>query len=108
MMDTGSGGSGQHQRAEYRTSDKLVLWDIKKISGGQELSLMVKLVADSPSAVTAATRRELGPVSITFDVPMYSCSNVQIKALRAMDREAPPLRWIRTITQSDSYVARIS
>jgi AP-4 complex subunit mu-1 len=98
--------SPTHQKAEYRPSEKAVVWDIKRLSGGQELALMVKLVVEG-AASPNSVKREIGPISLKFDIPMYSCSNVQIKSLRITGKDAPPLRWIRTITQSDSYVARL-
>jgi hypothetical protein len=38
---------------------------------------------------------------------MFSTSNLQIRYLRlASGSGAMPFRWVRTITQSDSYVVR--
>ena len=70
-MDTGSIAAGQ--LAEFRDKDKQIRWVIKKFVGGTELSLRAKISLVSPA--TGTVRREIGPVSLSFEVPMYNVSS---------------------------------
>jgi hypothetical protein len=45
--------------------------------GGTEQTLRVRVTLTAPC--TAAARRELGPVSAQFEVPMYSVSGLQVR-----------------------------
>jgi AP-4 complex subunit mu-1 len=55
-------------------------WKIKRFNGGAEHVLVARIVLNEP--VTPSLKREIGPVSMEFEVPMWSCSNVQINFLR--------------------------
>ena len=93
--------------AEYSSQDKRMIWNIRKFPGQSELTLRVKITLDSP--VTAAHRKELGPIAMTFEIPMYNISNLQVRYLRIAetDKSYNPHRWVRYITQSSSYVYRL-
>ena len=73
-LDTGSVAQGQ--LAEYRENDKQVRWVVKKFTGGSEHTLRAKI--NLGSAATPHTRREVGPISLSFEIPMYNVSNVQV------------------------------
>eukprot|EP01038_Epipyxis_sp_PR26KG_P008755 gene8755-11829_t len=92
--------------AEYNATEKKVIWNIRKFTGGTEMTLRAKITTDQP--VTSATKREIGPVSMTFEIPMYSVSNLQVRYLRISEthKSYNPYRWVRYITQSFSYVCR--
>lgn len=96
------------QSAEYNASEKHVLWTVKKFQGGGEQTARVRITLGSPS--TAATRRELGPISMEFEVPMYNVSGLQVRYLKIADsgKAYNPFRWVRYVTQSSSYVIRVS
>jgi AP-4 complex subunit mu-1 len=100
-----SGGPGMV--ADYVGNEKTLLWNIRKFVGGSELSIKCKITLSEP--VTALTKREVGPVAMAFEIPMYNVSNVQVKYLRISEthKSYNPYRWVRYITQSSSYVARI-
>ncbi|KAF8377362.1 hypothetical protein HHK36_030739 [Tetracentron sinense] len=53
--------------------------------------------------------REAGPVSMTFTIPMYNASRLQVKYLHIAKKSKTynPYRWVRYVTQANSYVARI-
>ena len=93
--------------AEYIQSEKVVLWNIKKLSGGGEMSMRVKLTLDQN--VSASSKREVGPVSMNFEIPMYTVSNLQVRYLRISEtvKSYNPYRWVRYVTQSSSYVCRL-
>lgn len=93
--------------AEYLSNEKKVLWTIKKIVGGSEMSIRVKITLDT--TVTAAIKREIGPISLSFEIPMFNVSKLQVRYLRIAEthKSYNPCRWVRYITQSSSYVCRL-
>lgn len=95
-------------KSELKIPERCAVWELKRLGGGQELTLTAKLVLESRGEISAtAVKKEIGPVSLRFDIPMFSTSNLQIRYLRlASGSGAMPYRWVRTITQSDSYVVR--
>lgn len=98
----------QGQTAEYRASDKQVVWVIRKLQGGSECSMLVKIATDGPLGPLG--RHQLGPLSLAFEIPMFSCSNLSVRYLQVSDptvRGYNPNRWVRCLTQANSYVARV-
>ena len=93
--------------AEYISASKKVQWTIRKLVGGSELAIRCKLTLDQPA--TAAHKREIGPIAMQFEVPMYNVSNLQVKYLRISEthKSYNPYRWVRYITLSSSYVSRV-
>jgi AP-4 complex subunit mu-1 len=93
--------------AEFNNNEKKVVWVIKKFAGGSELSLRIKMTLDQP--VSASHRREIGPIALAFEIPMYNVSNLQVRYLRISETHKAynPYRWVRYITQSSSYVSRL-
>eukprot|EP01039_Chlorochromonas_danica_P006329 gene6329-6980_t len=93
--------------SEYLSQEKKVVWSIRKLGGGTEIVLRAKITLDQP--VTAAHKKEVGPVSMAFEIPMYNVSNLQVRYLRISEthKSYNPYRWVRYITQSSSYVCRL-
>jgi AP-4 complex subunit mu-1 len=93
--------------AEYNTLEKKVTWNIRKFPGGSDLTIRVKITLDQP--VTQSHKKEVGPISLAFEIPMYNVSNLQVRYLRILetDKSYNPHRWVRYITQSSSYVYRL-
>ena len=58
----------------------------------------------------AKAKRELGPITISFDIPNFNLSKVQIKECNILtnDKKYNPAKWLRMITQAYSYVFRLS
>jgi AP-4 complex subunit mu-1 len=92
---------------EYSEQDKRMLWTIRKFPGGSEMSIRIRITLDIP--VTVAQKKEFGPISMNFEIPMYNISNLQVRYLRISetDKSYNPHRWVRYITQSSSYVYRL-
>uniref|UniRef100_A0A7S2SFF0 MHD domain-containing protein n=1 Tax=Mucochytrium quahogii TaxID=96639 RepID=A0A7S2SFF0_9STRA len=101
-----SGVSATGQSAEYRPKENKVVWSIKKFQGGSEHTVRAKIDLKEP--ISAAVRREIGPVSLNFEIPMFNVSNLQVKYLRIVEqnRTYNPHRWVRYVTQTCSYVCR--
>eukprot|EP00811_Abedinium_folium_P033268 NODE_6244_length_1689_cov_10.516005.p1 GENE.NODE_6244_length_1689_cov_10.516005~~NODE_6244_length_1689_cov_10.516005.p1 ORF type:complete len:347 (+),score=80.80 NODE_6244_length_1689_cov_10.516005:390-1430(+) len=103
--ELGQGVTGQS--AEYLAAEKRLSWTIKKLQGGTEATIKCR-VALSAAGNCEAIRKEVGPVSLNYEVPMYNVSNLQVKYLRVVEQQKSynPCRWVRYVTQSSSYVCR--
>jgi len=93
---------------EYISSGKQkhVEWMIPRMNGGQEHHACIRITVP---AVTKMCTKELSPLSLDFEFPMYVCSKLEIKSLKVQERNAmyTAQRWVRYITHSDSYVVRL-
>jgi AP-4 complex subunit mu-1 len=104
--ELGSGTTGQS--AEYLPAEHKLVWTIKKFIGGTEATIKSKVTLSSASSAAQNVKKEVGPVSLTFEIPMYNVSNLQVRYLRIAERHKSynPCRWVRYVTQSSSYVCR--
>jgi len=94
------------QSAEYDQKERKAVWKIKKFVGGTEQTLRCRVTLES--AHNSAIRKEVGPISMNFEIPMYNPSNLQVRYLRISENAAyNPYRWVRYVTRSSSYVCRI-
>jgi AP-4 complex subunit mu-1 len=91
--------------ASYDAKTQQVSWVIKKFQGESEATLRMKI--SLATAHTASVRKEIGPISMNFEVPMFNPSGLQVRYLRVMaEADYNPYRWVRYITRSSSYVCR--
>jgi len=95
-------------KVDYNQNEHLCTWKIPKIVGGSENNLDVKftLQSNKPSLF----RKELGPIIMTFEIPNFNVSHMQIKELKVMSNDAKynAMRWVRVFTKAKSYVTRIA
>ncbi|XP_065184237.1 uncharacterized protein LOC135814959 [Sycon ciliatum] len=99
--------SGSSQVSEFKSAEKLQVWKMRRCPGGMEQSARFRI---NVSEKGRSTRKEIGPVNVEFEVPMFLCSGIAIRYLRVIERNGrsyTPFRWVRYITHSDSYVIRI-
>lgn len=69
------------------------------------MTLITKIALDTPNATLY--RKEIGPVSLQFEISSLNVSNFGIKSLTLIEKDKPtPNRWVRYITQASSYVCR--
>lgn len=96
------------QATDYIENEKACYWKIVKFVGGSEHSLTTRVTV--PSQKPGDLRKELGPVSMTFEISNYNISKIQIKELKinAIEKNYEALRWVRHVTQASSYVARLN
>lgn len=96
------------QKAEFSTNEKCCYWKINKFQGGNEFTLITKITVSNSKS--EEVRKELGPISIDFEIPNFNLSKMQIKELKILtnDKNYKALKWVRVVTQANSYVARIS
>jgi AP-4 complex subunit mu-1 len=101
-----SPGHGPSQAEFIRTSGKIV-WNIKKFPGGSEQTMRAKVTLKHPC--TTQIRREIGPINMNFEIPMYNVSQLQVRYLRIAEAMPgyTPYRWVRYVTQSSSYECRV-
>ncbi|KAA0154997.1 hypothetical protein FNF27_02924 [Cafeteria roenbergensis] len=103
----GSGAAAERlQIAEFDSKAREVVWSIKKFQGGREVTLKTSITLSSPSAGSA--RKEVGPIGVDFEIPMYNVSGLQVRYLRIIEsaKGYKPQRWVRYVTQASSYVSR--
>lgn len=94
-------------RAEYESHEKKILWTLKKFPGCTEQTMRAKITLSGPC--TSQIRREIGPINMNFEIPMYNVSSLQVRYLRIAENMPgyTPYRWVRYVTQSSSYVCRL-
>ncbi|XP_021740341.1 AP-4 complex subunit mu-like isoform X1 [Chenopodium quinoa] len=95
------------QMADFKEANKRLEWSLKKIVGGAEHTLRAKLTFSQESHGNLT--KEAGPVSMNFTIPMYNASRLQVKYLQIAKKSKTynPYRWVRYVTQANSYVARM-
>lgn len=100
-------GNAAGQSFEFKAADKQAIWRIKRFGGGTEDTIRVKMMVANASS--NATKREVGPVSIDFEVSNTTVTGITIKFLRIFERskDYTPYKWVRCITYSNSYVCRV-
>ncbi|KAM6543199.1 hypothetical protein CsatB_007646 [Cannabis sativa] len=102
-LETGAVG----QTTDFKEANKKLEWNLKKIVGGSEHTLRARLTFSQESHGNIT--KESGPVSMTFTIPMYNASKLQVKYLQIAKKSGTynPYRWVRYVTLSNSYVARL-
>mmetsp|Transcript_31050 Transcript_31050/g.96061 ORF Transcript_31050/g.96061 Transcript_31050/m.96061 type:complete len:446 (+) Transcript_31050:42-1379(+) len=107
----GASGTAPSQAAighsiDYDAQSRKLVFRAKKFQGGAEITFRARITTSS--VCTAQLRKEIGPISLTFEIPMYNLSNLQVKYLRIAEqsKDYNPYRWVRYITRSSSYVCR--
>ncbi|GMY06975.1 AP-4 complex subunit mu isoform X1 [Fagus crenata] len=95
------------QTTDFKEANRRLEWSLKKIVGGSEHTLRAKLIFSQGSHGNIT--KESGPVSMTFTIPMYNASRLQVKYLQIAKKSGTynPFRWVRYVTQANSYVARL-
>ena len=97
----------ENQNYEYKSQEKTVMWLVKKFTGATEQICKARISLSQPA--NSNIRREIGPITMNFEIPMYIVSGLGIRFLRIEERSKTynPSRWVRNITQANSYVCRI-
>ena len=96
------------QKAEYILNEKCCVWKIPKFKGGTDTSITTKITLQNNNPNEC--RKELGPITMQFEIPSYNFSKLQIKELKILTNEKNynPYRWVRSVSQANSYVVRIA
>lgn len=104
--ELGYAATSMGERAEFHKTHGLYIWSIPSFPGQTEHVLKATVFLNRP--YVRSTFKEIGPISISFEIPMYTCSGLEIRQLRLAERAQTyeAARWIRYITQSRSYICR--
>ena len=110
FLETATGGDGD--AGGGGESGPHCVWRIKRLAAGQtEIALLAKVLLDPAASGMnpGMAAREVGPVNLGFEVPMYSCTGLQVRFLQFLNRPKGynPYRWVRYVTYSNSYVTRV-
>ena len=99
-----SGAKGTFSEKERKLS-----WSLRKVQGGAEHVLVARISLNNQANVSI--KKEFGPVSLNFSLPMFNSSKLQVKYLQILDQSYEkgqnPSRWVRYITESGSYICRM-
>lgn len=68
-------------KVNQNTECKYIEWTINKFQGNTEQTLVTKITLQQTANISMA-RKEIGPINISFEIPMYNVSNLQIKYLK--------------------------
>lgn len=97
--------SSPDQKAELQQQNRTVVWQIPRFSGGTQLSALFKVEVPG---LSSASMLEVGPVGLSFELPKWTATGLQIRFLRLSPiHPGPAQRWVRYVTHSDSYILRI-
>lgn len=93
-------------KAKYDPKRRALVWKVKKFAGESEhtLTASVELIA------TTKEKRPWSrpPLSMSFQVPMYSASGVKVTYLKVWERSSYKVeRWVRTLCKSGDYQLRL-
>ncbi|KAF7817594.1 AP-4 complex subunit mu [Senna tora] len=92
---------------DFKEANKRLEWGLKKVAGGTEHTLRAKLTFSQE--IHGNIMKEAGPLSMSFTIPMYNASKLQVKYLQIAKKSKThnPYRWVRYVAQANSYVARL-
>lgn len=108
----GSVGLSTHTH-EYKQQQKVVLWGVKKFTGASEQYMRLNIVLSDPIRNFNAIRKQIGPISMKFEIPMHNVTGVQLRFLKigleeiqgkTPTNKSSIKRWVRYVTQANSYV----
>ena len=92
-------------KARYEPEQQAIMWRIRRFPGDTEYNFRaeVQLAATNVEKVWSKP-----PVSMEFQVPMFTASGLRVRFLRVIERHNyKPTKWIRYITKGGSYQHRI-
>merc|ERR1712080_291076 len=81
---------------EYSAKQKCVSWMIPRMNGSSEHHASLRI---SVPVVTKMCQKEISPLTLDFEFPMYVCSKMEIKSLKVQERNSmyTAMRWVRCI-----------
>ena len=94
----------ESQWIDFNQNKHLCIWKIRKLVGGNEMMLGAKFTLQENTP--AKSRKELGPITLSFEIPSFNISNMRIEQLHIIsnDVEYNPKKWIRNFTKSKSSI----
>mmetsp|Transcript_4526 Transcript_4526/g.4997 ORF Transcript_4526/g.4997 Transcript_4526/m.4997 type:complete len:429 (+) Transcript_4526:39-1325(+) len=97
--------SAQLGRAKYEPEHGAIMWRIKKFPGEVETLLRCEI---DLSVTTSDKPWAKPPISMEFQVPMFTASGLRVRFLRVYEKSGyKPTKWIRYITKGGDYQHRL-
>lgn len=95
------------QTWDWLEKQRRLVWKFSKAQGSARYSLKARLTLGEGG--TRVLRRDIGPITLQFTIPMLCVSRLQVRYLQIMkaDKNYQPYRWVRYVTTSNSYVIRV-
>ena len=102
------GKEGTGETTEFTSSDPMMTWHIPKFIGKQDCRAIIRFSTIEP--VSDGTMYDIGPISMTFEIPNLNLSSLQVRNLRIQERTKSysPTRWVRHITKGVNYIYRMT
>lgn len=92
-------------RSKYEPEQGGIIWRIKKFPGDFEAILRCDIELTQSTQEKPWTRP---PISIEFQVPMFTASGLRVRFLRIQETSGyKPTKWIRYVTKAGDYQNRI-
>jgi AP-2 complex subunit mu-1 len=92
-------------RAKFEPEQKAIVWRIKKFNGGQEFMMSAEV---DLMETTVSKTWSRPPISVDFNVSMFTASGVYVRYLRVFDKSGYHThRWVRYMTRAGEYQVRI-
>ena len=92
-------------RAKFEPDQKAIVWRIKRWTGGSEFLLQADVDLMQTTKSKAWSRP---PISVDFNVSMFTSSGVYVRYLRVYDKSGYHThRWVRYVTKAGEFQVRI-
>eukprot|EP01117_Protostelium_nocturnum_P012200 TRINITY_DN4482_c0_g1_i1.p1 TRINITY_DN4482_c0_g1~~TRINITY_DN4482_c0_g1_i1.p1 ORF type:complete len:434 (+),score=157.58 TRINITY_DN4482_c0_g1_i1:263-1564(+) len=98
----------QTGKAKYTPEVDAIVWKIRRFPGDTKFTLGAEVeLSSSVSASKKAWSRP--PVSMEFQVPMFTASGLHVRFLKVLEQKLnyQAVKWVRYLTQAGSYSYRI-
>lgn len=94
-------------RAKYEPAGDALVWRIRRFPGETEYVLNAEL--DLTPTVVEKPWNSKPPISLDFQVPMFTASGLRVRFLRVQEKSNyRPIKWIRYVTKAGSYQHRLA
>eukprot|EP00744_Colponema_vietnamica_P005789 GILI01008446.1.p1 GENE.GILI01008446.1~~GILI01008446.1.p1 ORF type:complete len:430 (+),score=112.44 GILI01008446.1:49-1338(+) len=92
-------------KAKYEPEHSAIVWRIRRFPGDTEYVLRAEV---DLAATTSEKQWSKPPISMDFQVPMFTASGLRVRYLRIYEKSNyKTTKWIRYITRAGSYQHRI-
>jgi len=93
-------------KVSYAPDKNVIIWKIKQFPGGRDF--MMRAHFGLPSIHNEENPDERPPVTVSFEIPYFTVSGIQVRYLKIIERSGyQALPWVRYITKSGDYQIRI-
>jgi AP-1 complex subunit mu len=88
----------------YSPKDDCLVWTIKRLHGGQQVTLRAHFGLPSIEREDEDAKR---PISVAFEIPYFTVSGLQVQYLKVFEKSAyQAVNWVRYMTLSGTYEFR--